>query len=204
LVDIRDAGRESVGAHRHLARHRVGDERELSGLLCRRDEYVWTREVRLHRTAAVALSAVVTGLPSIDRLRRDRQSRRDAGDAQLVGRLLDEQLVAAWLGRRLEDAVGMIAQPLVASEQTDQTIDAVVVRLHVLVADRPIVAESIERLPLEVVGAEAQRDAAPVVRAAAEHAGAPPAELRAGRGGVRRAVGLPAAVTRVEFAERAT
>src|SRR4029079_17923010 len=67
--------------------------------------------------------------------------------------------------------------------------------------DRPIVAQTVEALAHEVVGTEAKRDAAPVVRAAAEHAGAPPAELRTRRARVRVAVDLPSAVAGVELAE---
>ena len=125
------------------------------------------------------------------------------GDVQLVGRLLDQQLVAARLRRRLEDAVRLVAQSFVAAEEADEVIDAVVVRLDVVVADRPVVAEAVEALAPEVVGAEAQRDAAPVIRAAAEHAGAPPVELLAAAHGVRLAVDVPAADAGVELAERA-
>ena len=93
-----------------------------------------------------------------------------------VGGLLDEQLVAARPRRRQEDAVGLVGQALDRSEDADEPIDAVVVRLQVVVADRPVVAEAVEAAAPEVVGAEAQRDAAPVVGAAAEHARAEPVE----------------------------
>ncbi len=43
---------------------------------------------------------------------------------ELVGRLLDEELVAARLRRRLEVAVGMVSQPFVAAEDADQLVDA--------------------------------------------------------------------------------
>ena len=47
LVDVRHAGRQSVRADRHLARHRVGEQREPAGRERRRDEHVGTREVRV-------------------------------------------------------------------------------------------------------------------------------------------------------------
>jgi hypothetical protein len=80
----------------------------------------------------------------------------------------------------MEPAVGIVLEALVAAEDADQVVDAVVVGRDVLVADRPVVAQPVVRLPLEVTRAEAQRDAPPVVGAPAEHAPAPPVEARAG------------------------
>ena len=56
------------------------------------------------------------------------------------------------------------------------SVEAVVVGLDVLVADRPVVAEAVAAAGLEVPGAEAERDAAPVVRPAAEHPAPEPHE----------------------------
>ena len=100
-------------------------------------------------------------------------------------------------------AVGMVAQSFLRSEHADQAIDLVVVGRHVVVGNRPVVAESVVAFRLEIVGAEAKRDAAPVIRAAAEHSRAPPVELRSFGFRVRLAVELPAADARVEFTERA-
>src|SRR5262245_61086877 len=95
----------------------------------------------------------------------------------------------------------MIAQIFVRAEDADQLVDLVVVRFDVVVRDGPVVAQAVEALAAKIVGAEAQRDASPVIRPAAEHACAPPRELCAWRAGVRLALDLPAAVARVEFAE---
>src|SRR5688572_15820410 len=122
------------------------------------------------RTAAAALAAVVTRGAIVERLREDRETDRDAADVQALRCLLDQQLVAARLRRRLENAVWVVRQAFVRSEQADVAIDAVVVRLEIVVGDRPVVAETIEALAPEVVGTEAQRDAAPVIGAPAEHA----------------------------------
>ena len=89
--------------------HRICCER-------RRDKHVGAGEVRLHRAAAIALAAVVARLPPGERPRDDREARRDAGDLQPVGRLLDEQLVAPRLRRRVELPVGLVGQPLPAPE----------------------------------------------------------------------------------------
>ena len=86
----------------HLAGHGAGDDRELAGLEGGRQQHRGRGEVRVRRAAAPALAAVVAGGAAVERLREDRQPRRDAGDAQLVAGLLDQQLVgsaasaAAW------------------------------------------------------------------------------------------------------------
>ena len=203
LVDVGHAGRQAVVAHRDLARHRVGDNGQALGGERRRQQHRRRREVRVRRAAASALAAVVTGRPIVQRLRQDREPDRNAPDVQALRGLLDQQLVAARLRRRLEDAVRIVGQPFIRSEQADVAIDAVVVRLEVVVADRPVVAEAVEALAPEVVRPEAQRDAAPVIGAAAEHARAEPVEAIAGRGGVGLAFERPAAPAGVELAELA-
>src|SRR5689334_11590125 len=109
--------------------------------------------------------------------------------------------MAPRLRRRMEDSVGMIPQTLVASIETDEPVDVVVVWFHIVVADRPVVAESVDALPSEVIRSKAQGNPTPMIRASAEHAGAPPAELCARRPRVRLAVDLPAAIASVELAE---
>src|SRR5262245_50989136 len=95
----------------------------------------------------------------------------------------------------------MVAQPFVAAVQTDQLVAPIVVRLHVVIGDRPIVTQAVDALAPEVIGPESKRDAPPMIGASTEHAGAPPTELRPRSGGVRLTVDLPTAVTRVELAE---
>src|SRR5688572_4631646 len=96
----------------------------------------------------------------------------------------------------------MVAESLVASEDPDQLVDPIVVGGHVVVGDRPVVTEAVLRLALEIIWAEAQRDAAPMVGTAAEHSRPPPPKLRAGTDGVGLSLDLPATVARVELAER--
>src|SRR3982751_3783713 len=111
LVDVRHTGRESIVPDRDLARHRVGEQREPPGLEPRGDENVRAGEVRLHLTATIALTAVVTRLPAGLRRREDREARRDAGDLEIVRRLLHEQLVAARLRWRKELAIRLVVDP---------------------------------------------------------------------------------------------
>src|SRR5690606_5028773 len=151
---------------------------------------------------AAALAAVVTRHAIAERLCQDREPRRDARDTQPVARVLDQQLVTAWAGRRLEDAVRVVGQSLATAEDADQPIDAVVIRCDVVVANGPVVAEAVDASATEVVRTETQRDATPVVRPSAEHACAPPVERLARCHRVRLTVDLPAADASVELAER--
>src|SRR5690606_21629044 len=126
---------------------------------------------------------------------------RDAGDLVLVGGALDHAFPAARRGGRMEVAVGVVLQPLVAAEDANQVVDVVVVRLEVVVGDGPVVAESVAGLSLEIVGAETERDASPVIGPAPHHPGAPPVEAGAGGGGERLALDVPAADAGVVLAE---
>ena len=92
------------------------------------------REVRVRRARPAALPAVVARGPAVERLRENRQPVGDDLDAQALGRVLDQQLVAARLGRRLKDAVGIVRQAFLRSENADERIDLVVVRLQIVVA----------------------------------------------------------------------
>ena len=143
----------------------------------------------------------MTRRAAVERLRENRQPCRHTGDVEAPGCLLHQQLIAARPGRRQEDAVRGVGNVLGAPEHTHEPLELFVVRLHVVVANRPIVAEAVERLRLEVAGAEAQRNATPVIRAPPDHPGPPPAELVALGDGVRLARDLPAADAPVELAE---
>jgi len=80
-----------------------------------------------------------------------------------------------------ENAVRLIAKPFIGAEDADEPIDGVVVGLDVVVGNRPVVAEPVDRMPLKIVGAVPQGNPTPVVRAAADHAAPEPVERRAGR-----------------------
>ena len=96
----------------------------------------------------------------------------------------------------------MVRQVVVVAEDANQLVDAIVIWCEVRIADWPIVAQPITALRLEIVGPEAERDTSPMVGAAADHSRAPPPELGALRLGERLALELPAADTRIKFAER--
>ena len=102
----------------------------------------------------------------------------------------------------MEDAVRIVGQSFVRAENADELVELVVVRFDVVVRDRPVIAQAVQALAPEIVGAEAQRDASPVVGPAADHAGAPPVEAIVLGARVRLALDLPTADARIEFAER--
>ena len=114
------------------------------------------------------------------------------------------ELVAARLRGRHEEAVRLVLDPLVRAEDPHHPVEAVVVRADVLVPDGPVVAEAVAAAGLEVPRPEAERDAAPVVRAAPEHPAAEPHELAAGGHGVGLALDVPPADAGVELAEGPT
>ncbi len=205
-VHVRDAGGLALGVAQHLARHGAGDNRQLAGLHRRRQQHGGRLEVRVRGAAATALRAVMARGAPVQRPGQDREPRRHTGNLQPVGRLLEVQLVRTRQRRRLELAVGLVVQAglgrVIGPEDPDKLVELVVVGLDVVVGEGPVVAEAIHAAAPEVIGAPAQRDAAPVIGAAAEHAGPEPVELRAGRRGVRLPFQLPAAPGRVELAKR--
>ena len=96
--------------------------------------------------------------------------------------------------RRIEDAIRRAADALGRARYADEALSLVVVRREILVADRPVEAEAVGGLRLEVVVGHAQRDAAVVVGAPAENARSEPREVAAGRHRVGLALQLVAAV----------
>src|SRR6188472_2463892 len=135
----------------------------------------------MRRTGAPALAAVMTGRPAVQRLGQDRETIGDAPNIQALGSFLDQQLVAARLRRRLKDPIRIVRQSFVRPEQANVAIDAVVVGLEVFVGDRPVIAKTVETLAPEIIRTKAQRNAAPVIGAAAQHARPEPVKSIAGR-----------------------
>jgi hypothetical protein len=123
---------------------------------------------------------------------------RDHRHAELGDVFLDVEFTGAGLRRRQQRTVRgvrCILEAFVGTVNTDEHLDLIVIRSDVIVAERPVKAETVTGVGLEVVGAVAERDATPVISASAEHAGTPPVEalLRVGRRlGVRFTRDFPA------------
>ena len=116
--------------------------------------------------------------------------------------LLHQVIADQGRGRRQQTArrgIWRVLESFGGAVHADEPLDFVVVRRHVLVGDGPVDPQAVAAVRLEIVGPVAQRDAAPVVGAAAEHARAPPGEaaVRIVRGlHVRFAGDRPAAIDR--------
>ena len=168
-----------------------------------RDQHVGRGEIRIHRTPAAALAAVVAARAPVEGASQDRKPRGNAGDLQLIGSTLDQELIAAGPRWREEDAIGMVGKALGAAEQADQAIYLVVPRLEIVVGDRPVITQAVDAPAAKVIGAEAERDASPMIGAAAQHPEPEPLEVRSLRPGKGLARQFPAAQSGVELAEGA-
>src|SRR5437763_1602401 len=89
------------------------------------------------------------------------RSRREVSSG-----LVDQEVVAAGGGRRLEYAGRLVGEIVFAGEEADQAVDLVEKGGHVLVGDGRVVTQASPGLRLGVVGAEPERDPAPVGGAA--------------------------------------
>jgi hypothetical protein len=98
-------------------------------------------------------------------------------------------------------AAGMVRQIVVVAEDSDQLVDAIIVRSDVRVSDRPVVAQAIATLRPEILGAESKRDASPVIGAATDHSRAPPLEVGALGVGERLTREVPPADAAIELTE---
>ena len=126
--------------------------------------------------AAEALAAVLV----LHAVGRDAGAVRRGDASHRLERLAQLDLARVHLVRALEEAVRQVRQPFLVAGDAEVGVDAVVVRLDVGVGDRPVLAVAVVRLRLEVVVGEAQREAPPDVRLAAEHARAHPGVVGAG------------------------
>ena len=112
------------------------------------------------------------------------------GDQSLTAKLLQQNLPPLRLGgvelpRRLEFSVGKMREPLLASLNADELLDVAPPRRQIVVAERPIDAESLARVGLEVEIAPAIDTATPHDRAPADLTSANPVEGLALRSRVR-------------------
>src|ERR1044071_10165843 len=78
-----------------------------------------------------------------------------------------------------ERPVPLIGKVPLRAERPDQPVALIVIGGDIFVRDGPVVAQPVPTLAFEVVRPEAQRNPAPVVGAAPDHAGPPPVELGA-------------------------
>ena len=68
---------------------------------------------------------------------------------------LDHELVQAGFGRRKENPIRMIFQSFVTTKHTYQPVNFIVIRFYVIVANWPVVTQSIDTAPFEIFWSEA-------------------------------------------------
>src|SRR5690606_28194753 len=200
-VHVRDPRRTSLVVREDLARHGVGDDREVTGFERRWQQHALRGEIGSRRASAAALSAVVTLCTTAVRTRQNRQTRRYDRYPDFIRPLLDQEFVTTWFGRREEDAIWFVEDAFLTAEESDESVDAVVVRFDFVVRNGPVVALAVEGLATKVVWSEAQRYTTPVVCTSAQHSGPPPVPFGTLGYGVGFALDLPSANTAIEFAK---
>ena len=188
-VNERDPARASrVAVHQNLVRSGVRAQREVAGVHRRVDEScgrvergvnVTATRAPIARPSAVALAAILVVLDAIGGDARAIRREHAAHRRQLLSQ---RHLAGVELRGALEEAVGQMRQILLVAGDAEVAVDAVVIRLDVLVGDRPILAIAVMRLRLEVVVGQTQCETSPDVRLAAERACTHPRVRGAGVG----------------------
>ena len=172
-------------ADEHFRDDRVRPHRHVAAVARRIDERRRRVERRLDVAAAAAAAAPGAARAVLvvqDAVGRDAGAARNVVAPHLRDRALERHLDAIQLRRPLEHAVRHLRRALRSCpEHPSSTIDLVVVRLHVVVRDRPVDVEAVAAGGVELQRPVAQRAAAPEVRLAAEDARAHPRVRRAGR-----------------------
>jgi len=166
----------------------VRPQGEAAGRLRGGQRGVDAREVGARDAAAMARPAVMARRPAVMRLgehgaaaNRDHPFARPRAPDRVPHRLLD-----AVERHRLEElAVGQLRQPFRLAADPDERLDVVVPRRDVGVANRPVDANALARVGLEIEIAPAIDLPPPHDRAPADLAAANPRERFVGRRGVR-------------------
>src|SRR5664279_817792 len=102
---------------------------------------------------------------------------------------------------RKKYTVRIIEQSFIGSEYAQHTVNLVVIGLHILISDRPVISQSVEAFSFKIKGAKTQRNPSPVIGSSAEHTCPPPFPLCIPYMSVRFSVNFPAPVTAVEITE---
>src|SRR6267378_1909771 len=142
------------------------------------------REIRAGDAAPLARAAVVAGGAPAVRLREDRDpaDRHDPLAREVLGDAVPDHLLGAVQRHRGEElAVGQLRQAKALAADAGEPLDVIVPRRDVGVADRPVHAQAVARVGLEV-------EVAPAVHLPPPHDG--PAAYLASADPVKRLVGI--------------
>src|SRR5205823_10199138 len=127
---------------------------------------------------------------------------RYRGDPEALRPLREKQVTDQRRGRRQQTLgwrIRSVLAPLVGAVDADQQLNLVVVGRDILVTDGPVEPQPVATPGLEVVGAVAQRNPAPVIGPTPQHARPPPFEATRvlfARAHVRLSGHFPAALDR--------
>src|SRR5690606_40116817 len=113
------------------------------------------RKVRVGGATFTALRAVVASRATVEWPCEYRDPRGDTRNPHLFATFHHHQFMATWPRRWQEDSVGFVVYTFVRSEDPDQSIDLVIIRLNVIIADRPIFSQTVVAAPFEVDRTEA-------------------------------------------------
>src|SRR5688572_4707709 len=154
-------------------------QREIAGGRRGRQRDAVRREIRAERAAARALVAALAWPASIVLARQHRGGAAD--ELALAPELrrhasADVLLERVHLERRLQDLLGQLREARVLAARADEALHVFVPGLDVRVADRPVDADALAQVRLEVEIAEAEYVARPHERASADVITAIPVE----------------------------
>ena len=122
----------------------------------------------MNRTRTAALTTVIAN-PSliVNAFCEHRLARGINWHIEFASAVDIEKFVQARLRRGEKKTIGVVIQAFVTAKNTNQFIYFIVVRLHVFVANWPVVTEAVYVFTLKVERAEAQGYAPPMVCASA-------------------------------------
>ena len=164
----------AVAVDQDLANNRIGPQRQVPGVHRRIDQARWRVEGGVNiapADAAVACAAPVTPaaiLVVFQAVGGHAGTVWREHAAHLLQGIAQRQFGAGQFRRALKDAVGQMGQVLLDAGDPKVSIDAIVIRLDVLVGDWPVLAITVTTLRLEVIIRQPEREPAPDVRLATE------------------------------------
>ena len=170
-IDIQDSTcTVGIGVHENLVHHSVRNQGAIARLPRVGHRGERSVEIRAGLTSSLARPAVVAGRASFQRAGKIGGAGRGHGPAELfLGPIAKKRFLASERHGRLKFAVRQFAQTFGLPADTYVLFHQVVVRLEILVTQRPIFAVAIVAGGFEIVIAKAQADASPNIRATARH-----------------------------------
>src|SRR5688500_11555973 len=109
----------------------------------------------------------------------------------------------SWFGWRKEKSIRIIIQTFIGAEYANQLIYTVIKWLYILIANRPVIAETINAFSFKIFRTEAKRYSSPVIGTTAQHSCPEPIPFRACFFGIGFTFKLPTPIAGVKITKRA-